>query len=272
MKKQHYIFGSMLVATLALSINVAFAQDAAAVNTSAAVGAQVGTTKVGVKLSAAVEARVKDKADREIDRRISAVNTLSARVAEMKRLSDADKATLTTELKGHADALAALKVKIDADTDADTIKTDVKTITASYRIFMLIIPRDRVIASADRMDTTLALMSTAGAKLETRVGVAKVAGNDTTKLEAALTDMKAKLVDAQTNYNAAVSAVVPLVPDQGDQATIDKNNAAFKDAKAKMKVAMNDFVAARADIKTLVTGLKGMKVEATTSTDTTVTP
>jgi hypothetical protein len=115
-------------------------------------------------------------------------------------------------------------------------------------------------------------MSTLGAKLEIRISAAKTAGKDTTKLETTLADLKTKLVDAQTQYNGAVSAVVPLVPDQGDKATMDANKAAFAKARSFMKLAMDDFKAARVDIRTLVLGVEAMKIDANATTTTTVTP
>ena len=248
----------------------AFAQTGASVNTTAEV-------KAGdVKVSAAVEAKMtagRKKADQEIARRITALNALSVRINEMKKLSVNDRATLTNEIQAQVTGLTNLNAKIQADTDVEPLKADVKSVTDSYRIFVLVIPRDRIIAAADRMSALVDSMSVIGAKLELRVGEAKAAGKDTSKLEQSLADLKAKLTSAQAEAQAAVNVVVPLAPDQGDKTVMETNKQAFTTARASLKTGTNDLKSGRTYIKTLVDGLKSLgKIEAsaTTTVDTNV--
>ena len=73
-----------------------------------------------------------------------------------------------------------------------------------------------------------------------------------------MTDITAKLADATTQANAAVTETASLVPDQGVQATATANTAALKDARSKIKTATSDLTAARQDFKTVAQAIKGL--------------
>ena len=101
------------------------------------------TTTVGTRAQAALAARItkgKDRADQEITRRITALNDLNTKVQAMARVSANEKTAISAAVASEVANLTTLKGKIDADTDVETLKTDIKSITASYRIFMLVIP------------------------------------------------------------------------------------------------------------------------------------
>ena len=209
--------------------------------------------------------KIRSAATKEIDRRIASLNELGTRIGEMKHETDADKAALTAIIDAQLAELATLKAKIVADTDLATLKTDAQSITKSYRIYMLVMPSTRIIAAADRVVNIVDEMMAIGTKLSTRITEAGTAGNDVTKLNAALTDFNAKLADAKTQATAAIAGISGLTPDNGDKTKMDANTAALKAAREKIKTATTDLKAARADIKTIVEGLKAFKKVATTT-------
>ena len=131
-------------------------------------------------------------------------------------------------------------------------------------------PSTRIIAAADRVMNIAGDMNAIGIKLSTRITLAETAGNDVTKLTAALTDFNAKLADAKIQAQAAVTGIGGLTPDGGDKAKKEANTAALKAAREKLKLAEADLKAARADVKTIVEGLKAMKKVATTTPPTTI--
>ena len=123
----------------------------------------------------------------------------------MQKVTDAFKQSLKHHRTAEISTLAALKTKIDADTDATTLKADLKSITKSYRVYALVLPQGRIAAAADREVTLVSMMSTLGTKLQARVQAAGQSGADVTAATATLTDMSSKLQDAQTQAQAAVS-------------------------------------------------------------------
>jgi hypothetical protein len=68
--------------------------------------------------------------------------------------------------------------------------------------------------------------------------------------------MAAKIADANTQAQAAVSKVVSLVPDQGDKTRQAANNDALKKARLNIKIAKDDLVAARKDAEIVLKALK----------------
>lgn len=275
---KHFTTASLAAAALLLPV-LAMAQTGVA-PTAAGVGAKPELRAEGAgarartTASSTVEAaraeRAKEKAIQEIDRRIASMNALLTRIESMKKVSDTLKVNLRTNVQTQIDGFTALKAKIEADTDLATLKADIKTITESYRIYALVLPQGRISAAADRMVTIINMMAGTGTKLQARVNAAAQAGNDTTAVAAALSDLGTQLTSAQQHASEAVSAVAPLAPDNGDKSVFEKNNAAIKKAHEELKAGQANIVAARKDIETVLKGLKGMKAAASASSTTPV--
>jgi hypothetical protein len=265
---------------LALSLLVpgfVFAETGVDAALGATAQAQVGTTQVKAQvnasttLSAAVMTRAKTKAGNEIDRRIKALTDLSTRVTGMTKVTAEFKQNLATNVQNQITALTNLKAKIEADTDGATLKTDIQTITQSYRVFALVIPQARIAAAADREATLINMLAGLGAKLQARLQTAQQAGADVTALATALTDMGNKLASAQTHAQAAITGSATLTPDNGDAAGMKANTDALQAARKEIEAAHQDLIAARKAADTILKGLKTLKVNTTAST-TTQTP
>ncbi len=202
-----------------------------------------------------------ERANREITRRIESLTKLKTRIDAMKRLTDSQKTSLKSSIDVQITALNDLKAKIAATTDVATIKTYLESITKNYRTYMLVMPQIQVIASADRILTTIDLFTTFGTKLDTRIAEAKTAGKDVASLEAASVDMKAQLLAAKTSAQASIDLVVNLKPDNGDTAVAEANKKALADARAKLKTAREAIQKAHTDARTIVKGLKGFDIK-----------
>ncbi len=275
MNKSILYKGTLTLLGLAIAFP-AFAQGTPAVTTVGATAVTETSAKAPkeVKLDARMTKKIesaKERADREIKRRIESMNSLMSRIKEMKKVNDTDKGTLNTQMQSQIDALNALDSKIQADTDPTVLKEDVKLITESYRIYNLVMPRNKIIAQADRIVTTAEELGTAGAKIETRMLAAKTAGKDTTKLEITLADMKSKVSDAVLQAQNAVAAVVGLVPDQGGKTIMKTNQDALAKARQALKTGIADLKAAQADARLIHKGLKVLGAVTPGATNTTNT-
>jgi hypothetical protein len=209
------------------------------------------------------------RADQEIARRIAGLTALSNRVDGMKNVSAADKANISTQVNAEIASLTALKTKIDADTDSAVLKTDVKSITDSYRIYALIMPQFSIFAAADRISTISDAMASTSVKLAVRITAAQTAGKNVTSLQASLTDLNAKTADAKVQAAAAISLVTGLMPDGGDKAKAATNRQALVDARAKIKAGTGDLQTARKDANVIMRGLKtfNLEVKATSTVE-----
>ncbi len=253
---------------------------AAAIVASAALPALAQTTPTAsssraAKVAAALTARITNitnRADQEIARRISALNALSARLSGMVRLSATDKANLSSAIQTQIANMNTVQSKIVADAAADStssLKTDVQSITASYRIFALILPQGSIEAASDRVLTIVGVMNDLGTKLLARISAAQTAGNNVTAAQTTLTDFNAKVSDASTQATAAAAEVASLVPDNGSSTVMKSNTAALKDARSKIQAAQQDFVSARADATTIIKALPKFKMSTSTPATTT---
>lgn len=236
------------------------------------VGTGVNTTRTSVNVDARLATRIetgKNRANQEIDRRITALTNLKTRINAMARVSTSEKANLTSSIQSQIDILTSLKTKIATDTDLATLKTDIKSITNSYRIFMLIIPQGHIAATADAINTTADSMSAFETKLQTRLTSAQTAGKDTTALTALIADMTAKIASAKVDAQAAVDLTANLKPDNGDNAVMQLNNQALKSAREKIKTARADLKSARDDAQKIIVALKQMGISANASASST---
>src|SRR5882724_4901374 len=94
------------VALAAASVTPAMAQTAASSTASSTRGA-ARVTAQETRI-----AKAKMHADQELDRRVASLNALAARVNDMKRITDAQKSSLTMSINDQVTVLATLKAKI----------------------------------------------------------------------------------------------------------------------------------------------------------------
>lgn len=196
------------------------------------------------------------KANTAIADRIASLTKLQSKVDAMVKLSASEKARLDASIQASITDMNNLKVKIDADTDVTVLKTDIASITGSYRIYMLVIPQADIAAADDRIDTIVGMMTTVAGKFQTRISAAAAAGKDTTSLSASLSDYNAKIADAKVQADAAASSTISLTPDNHNATIAAANKQVLQAARAKIKAAVADLNAARADANTIIKGLK----------------
>ena len=238
--------------------------------------AQVGSAVTGTPGSKmTVEQRIvkrKEKANQEINRRLASLAKLKTIIQNMKHITDTQKASLTATIDAQVASLTALKTKIAADTDLNTLKTDQKQITQSHRIYALVLPQVQILAAANRALNVSELLMALTLKLEERINKAASEGKAVTSLQTALTDMKAKIADAKVQAEAAITAVVSLTPDNGDQAKATLNRQALLDGRAKLKAARVANNAAKQQAQVIRQGLRGFGTATTTPATPPVTP
>ncbi len=263
--------GSALIAGGALP---AFAQDASATKaTSSVQRKEKGEMKELRATNAAEKAsstmlRAKEKANKEIDRRIEGLNKLVKRVDRAKKLTDTQKTALAKIVQDQIGVLTALKAKIAADTDLVMLRADVQSITKAYRIYALVLPQIEVIAAADRALTIVDTMTTLGAKLQARITEMQNAGKDVAAFNASMTDFNAMLADAKVQAQAAIDLVLTLTPDNGDQAKFEANRKALQDARTKVRAANKDLSQARHDANEIRKSLKDFDREVKRASST----
>jgi hypothetical protein len=240
----------------------------------------VGALSLGVKATlsasstgeihaeAAIAAKLNDiivRSDTAIASRVTALTALSTRIASFKNVSVATKTSLTNSIQANSTGLSILKNKIDTDTDASIAQSDEKMITASYRIYALVIPQGYILASADRVHVIADMMTTLSTQLQARITSAQAAGKNVTAMQTTFADFNAKIADASVHASLAESSVASLMPDLGNKATLEANTSALKAARADIKTSSQDLESARVDAKAIVKEMGTINVKASST-------
>lgn len=258
---------SIVVSAVAATALASGVLIASAATITASTTAHLGALKL--RASANTSATITNTQNRdntEIQNRITALNALLARVNAMVKVSTSTKAGLATEVQTEITNLNSLKAQIDADTSTTSLKTDSQSITGDYRIYMLVIPQGAITALADRVETIVGMMNTLGTKFQARISADQSADDNVTSVQATYSDYTAKVSDAETQAEAAVSETASLTPDQGNATVAASNTAALKDARSKLKTASADLATARKDAETMVSDLKALGGGSATTT------
>lgn len=253
MKKLNFFSAALAILAISAMMLPAFGAQAMTVS-------KQSNTRVGT--DAAAEA-LRTKTTTQIDNRIKAMNELTARINEMKRLSAPEKTSLTASIQVSITDMNQLKTKVGAETDIAAIREDSQSVTKGYRIYMLVLPQGRIEAAADRVLNIVSLMTSFETKLQARLDQAKTDGNDTSSAVALMAEMHSKILDANTQAQAAIDLVSGLQPDNGDKTVAQTNAQALKDARAKIKTAVADLKTARQDAGKIVKLLAGFKASST---------
>lgn len=215
-----------------------------------------GSPAMAVGLTATQQERltvIKQKGDEEIARRTTSLSKLSSILQSAKKLSTADKATLTAEVASATDGLTALKTQLDNETTLDGARTDVQSIVSEYRVFALVMPKVHLIKIADDQIAAETALSSAATKLQARVSGLQSSGKDVSSLLTPLADMKAKIANAQKISMSVQASVINLQPTDynSDHKILEGDNTQLKTAHA-------DLVKARQDADVIVKGIAAL--------------
>lgn len=153
---------------------------------------------------------LRERANKEIDRRIAALNKLLTIIGQMKKLSASQISTLSAQVQTNIDSLNALRGKINSDTDLATLRTDVKSIVTDYRIFAFFMKYIHLNTALERSSNLYDKLMTVYNKLSTKITEAQSGGKDVTQLNTSLTEMKSKIDSAKNLIDTALSQLSSL--------------------------------------------------------------
>ena len=193
----------------------------------------------------------KAKCDAAVAERMVEITKLTTRSNAAKHLSAGHLASIGSTLSSTKSGLTALQTKLDADTDAATLKADCADIATGYRVFALRAPQVHLSIVGDRQSAILAKGNNAATKLETAIQKAAANNKDVTDATAKLADMKAKLADATAKLNGVVDSVLAVTPDQWNA-----NHSVLAGSLQALRAAQADLKAAFADARTIIADLK----------------
>jgi len=224
-----------------------------------AVASKVAEIKENVRQK--ITGTLQDRARREIQKRVNALNKILERIAKIKRLTDAQKNTLNTQIQAEIKKLTDLDTKIAGETDAAIIRTDAQSIIKSYRIYALFVPKIHILGAADVMQNATAKLDEISVKFETKIAEAEGAGKDVVDLKALLSDMKEKTASASSQAEKARDLVISLTPDG-----YPDNKTSLKEAREILVLGHKDIQNARQNAVQILEKLKKLNIDVSTGT------
>ncbi len=239
---------------------------------SGRIDARIGSTTA--RTGSTTEERmqyVQGRGDNMISQRIASLNQLLTRIQSMKKLSSSEQASLAASIQTEITTLTNLETQVNGDTSTTSLRTDVASITKSYRVYALIEPQAQISAASDRILNIVSMVGTVVTKIQTRISSDATLNSNAT-IQVDLSDITSKTADATTEANTAVTETSSLQPDNGDTTVVASNTAALKDARTKVQTAQSDLQAAEKDvqaiIKIIVGSDKGLGASVSASTTT----
>ena len=192
----------------------------------------------------------KKKALEEVARRVVSLNSVIGKVNEARRLTDAQKSSLTTSAQAQITSLTNLQKAIAAATDAATLKIERQSIAKEHRVYLLFIPKTQITAAADRVLNTTETIDNLIVKIQSRIDLQKAAGKDTTALQSLLDSLKTSATNAKLKAQEAINTVSGLSPDGGDPTLAASNKSALVSAHGAIKTAIADLQSIRVSLGT----------------------
>ena len=200
-------------------------------------------------------AAVRAFGDCEINRRMSTLTDLSARITSSKAMTPGHAATLQSEISSTRSGLTSLKATIDSETVLSALKADSVKIAADYRVYLLVVPQVNLVNGADGILAAQPKFVDVSTRLSARIAAAKAAGKDTTAAQADLDAMNAAVAKAVGLATPLPAALLPLTPAQYNGGTagpiLTNARAAIVSARDQLKAAVAAANACRVALKAL---------------------
>ncbi|HJT38131.1 MAG TPA: hypothetical protein VJ818_06875 [Actinomycetota bacterium] len=185
-----------------------------------------------------------------IEARLNELQRLTALVNGATHLTASNRSSLLTKLSSDTSGLQALDSKIQADTDATTLRSDLVSIVTAYRIYVLVAPQVHLVVASDRIAAFVSLGDTIADKIQTKIDAAKSSGKDVKAAQAALDDMRKQLSQASAAIAGLAPSVIALTP-----SGYPGNRSVLLNARSSILSVRAHLVLARTDAHTAVNAL-----------------
>jgi hypothetical protein len=196
---------------------------------------------------------LKTKGAAEIRRRETNLTAALTAIEANTKLASADKISLAGQVQGEISNLQSLATKLVADTTVTTAAADVQSIITEYRVYVLLLPKVRLVASADRFAVVEGKLSAIATTLQAKITSEKAAGKNVTAMQTQLTDLTTQTAAATTKSAGVVSPLLALQP-----ADYNTDHAVLASYRATLGTALTEITAARNDAQLIVKALDAL--------------
>ena len=253
MKRSHRAAAAAVALVAASGAGVA-AATIPAVASAATVPAATSALAADRALSPAAGqtvAETKKAADEAIDKRLEALGTAIARIAEVKAVTAEHRATLTSDLTGQRASLVELRASIDAATTVAELRTLVPKIVHEHYVFAFQLPRAHLVVASDEITAASGRLTTLAGRLQARIDAEKAKGRDVSAAQAAVDDMTAKTSSAASVASTDGPRVLALQLSgfPGNRSVLESARSDLGEARRDLGTARHDAAQARAALE-----------------------
>jgi hypothetical protein len=182
--------------------------------------------------------RPRDRCLHAVDRRLDRLDRANERIRGARHLTDAHQTMLTDQLTATAASLTRLRGKI-ASESGDALKEDCRSVAGDHRVYVLVLPRARLVAAGDAELAAVGKFVDVARKLEAAIDKAADAGRDMTEARADLASMRAYVDSARDGASGIAGSILDLTPADwnADHTVLDPARKAAIDARLDLRSA-----------------------------------
>lgn len=183
---------------------------------------------------------IKSRCLRQIDLRHTALSRVKQRLANARFLTDTHEDALTQNIDATSASLSRLADVIQGEDNFEELREECRSIVMDHRVFVLVLPRARLLAAADAELAAANRLTEAAAQLQAKIDEAKAAGKDTTEAESDLARTRAHIANARDQADGVYDAVVGITPSQynGNHEILQGTREAVRAAKNELRAAV----------------------------------
>lgn len=215
----------------------------------------------------------KQRVNKEIDRRISALTKLLQRIQNDSKLTGDEKTNVSNDIQSDIDGLNALKTKVDADSDINTLKSDAKQVVTNFRVFAIATPKTRLLITIDNLQTVVSKITAFTPKLQTLIDSLKSQGKDVTSLQTSLDDINSRLTSVSSTLASDKTLILGVTTASTDtKSTFQKVRQDLAGVRQSLAQVRHDFAKMRETFRLLITGGNSSNANLSTSPIPSETP
>lgn len=198
------------------------------------------------------------RSDMMITKRIASLDNLLKRIQNDKKLTDSEKASLTSDIQSVITGLTNLKSTIDADTDPTKALADSKTIVTDFHVFSQLEPKIRLLVTLNNLKTTTINVSNLLPKVQSIITQLNGQGKDTSGLTSLMNDISSQLATINTTLTNDIASVNGIkIGSSNNDSVFSKVKSDINDiVKTGFVKIKDDFFQMRILFKTLILGNK----------------
>ena len=194
---------------------------------------------------------VKSRCLHQIERRHEALTAVKRRLSRARFVTDQHEAALVQNIDSTASSLSRLADVIQGEDNFEELRAECRSIVVDHRVFVLVIPRVRLVLASDAALGAAGRLTTAADHLQAEIDKAKAEGRDTSEPESDLARMRTHIATAKDQADGVYGAVINLTP-----ADYNANNEVLRPAREAVRNAKNELRAAVAAGREVRQGLE----------------